>query len=111
MAKNMRRRIYTTKRLEELSGVLDSFAGVVGAIAEDLNGEPAVVYCGDAPSKAVKTLRLFTENLAAHKEQTARREHDTARKAARPGKIRDEMHQMMTRLEKLEKELKQIDSF
>jgi hypothetical protein len=111
MTKNMRRRVYTTKRLLELSSVLGNFAGVVDTVAGELNGEPAVVFCGDAPSKAVKTLRLFTENLAAHKEQTARREHDTARKAARPGKIRDEMTQMMTRLEKLEKELKKIDSF
>jgi hypothetical protein len=111
MAKNIRRRVYTTKRLKELSSVLNNFASVVDHVADKLNGEPAIVYCGDAPSKAVKTMRLFTSNLAAHEEQTARRERDTARKAARPGKIRDEMTQMMTRLAKLEKELKKIDSF
>jgi len=111
MTKNMRRRVYTTNRLKELSDVLTNFSTIVDHVAKNLNGKPAVVYCGDAPSKAIKTLKLFTENLATHESQTARREHDTARKAARPGKIRDEMTQMMTRLEKLEKELKQIDSF
>ena len=111
MTKNARRRVYTTKRLEELSTVLTDFAIVVDTVAGGLNGDPAVVYCGDAPSKAVKTLQLFTENLAGHREQTARRERDADRKAARPGKIRDEMNQMLARLGRLEEELKKIDSF
>ena len=111
MAKNARRRMYTTKRLEELSTVLTDFAIVVDTVAGGLNGDPAVVYCGDAPSKAIKTLRLFTENLAAHREQTARREKDEARKAARPGKIRDDMTQMYDKLAKMEAELKRIESF
>ena len=101
MAKNARRRMYTTKRLEELSTVLTDFAIVVDTVAGSLN----------APSKAIKTLRLFTENLTSHREQTARREKDDARKAARPGKIRDDMTQMYDKLAKMEAELKRIESF
>ena len=111
MTKNERRREYSAKQLEELSDVLIGFASTVDKIGESLNGDPAIVYCGNAPSKAVKTLRLFTENLANHEEQTARRNRDTARKAARPGKIRQEMTEMYDKLSKLEKELQRIQSF
>ena len=111
MTKNARRREYPAKRLNELSTLLTDFVDNLDAVAESLNGQPAIVYCGDAPAKATKTLRLFVRNLVAHEEQTARRERDTARKAARPGKIRDEMNQMLARLGRLEEELKKIESF
>ena len=111
MSKHERRREYDAKRLEELSTMLMNFAADVDGVADTLNGQPAVVHCGDAPSKALKTLGLFVDNLIVHEEQTARRERDDARKAARPGKIRDEMNQILARMGKLEKELKKIDSF
>ena len=111
MTKNERRREYTARQLEDFGNVLMEFANVADTVGEGLNGDPAVLYCGDAPAKAVKTLRLFTENLANHKEQTARRNRDTARKAARPGKIRQEMTEMYDKLAKLEKELEKVASF
>ena len=111
MTKNERRREYTARQLEDFGNVLMEFANVADKVGEGLNGDPAVLYCGDAPAKAVKTLRLFTENLANHKEQTARRNRDTARKAARPGKIRQEMTEMYDKLAKLEKELEKVASF
>ena len=111
MTKNERRREYTARQLEDFGDVLMGFAKVADTVGEGLNGDPAVLYCGDAPAKAVKTLRLFTENLVNHKEQTARRNRDTARKAARPGKIRQEMTEMYDKLAKLEKELEKVASF
>ena len=111
MTKNERRREYTARQLEDFGNVLMEFANVADKVGEGLNGDPAVLYCGDAPAKAVKTLRLFTENLTSHREQTARREKDDARKAARPGKIRDDMAQMYDKLVKMEAELKRIESF
>jgi hypothetical protein len=111
MSKHERRREYDANRLGELSTVLIDFASDLDDVGLSLNGQPAIIYSGDAPTRAVKTLRLFVDNLKVHEEQTARRNRDTARKAARPGKIRDEMNQMLARLGRLEKELKKIDSF
>jgi len=111
MTKNERRREYTANRLGELSTLLMNLSVDLDDVGLSLNGKPAVIYSGDAPSKAVNTLKLFIDNLKNHEQQTARRERDDARKIARPGKIRDEMNQMLARLGRLEKELKKIDSF